>query len=92
MKPWDGWDTFLACRNQIIAVPINYAPFLWGWPLRFQERMAAHNTEVILVGPYTGDRRIIGIDTPELLNRVPDGFSGYIWTNEIDHIRSWQNT
>tara|TARA_Y100001956_G_scaffold79082_1_gene91731 strand:+ start:3665 stop:4627 length:963 start_codon:yes stop_codon:yes gene_type:complete len=80
-----------ACRNQIIAVPINYAPFLWGWPRRFQERMAAHNTEVILVGPYTGGRRIIGVDTPELLNRVPDGFRGYIWTNEISQIRSWQN-
>jgi len=87
---WTGYVPE-ACRNQIIAVSINYAPFLWGWPLRFQERMAEHNTEVILVGPYTGGRRIIGIDTPELLTRVPDGFSGYIWTNEIGQIRSWQN-
>lgn len=86
-----SWTGYIpqACRNQIIAVPINYAPFLWGWPLRFQERMAAHNTEVILVGPYTGSRRIIGIDTPELLARVPDGFSGYIWTNQINQIGSW---
>lgn len=88
-----GWTGIVphACRNQIIAVPINYAPFLWGWPLRFQERMAAHNSKIILVGPYTGSSRIIGIDTPALLNRVPEGFNGYIWTNEIDQIISWQN-
>lgn len=53
--------------------------------------MAAYNTEVILVGPHTGGRRVAGIDTPQLLNRVLDGFSGYIWTNEIDQINSWSN-
>ncbi len=88
-----SWTGFVphACRNQIIAVPINYASVLWGWPLRFQERMAAHNTEVILVGPYTAGGHNTGIDSPDLLNRVPEGFNGYIWTNEIDQISSWQN-
>ncbi|MDJ0513273.1 MAG: glycerophosphodiester phosphodiesterase family protein [Methyloceanibacter sp.] len=88
-----GWSGYFphSCRSQIIAVPINYAPLLWGWPLRFQERMAANNTEIILVGPYDGAKRTIGIDTPELLGRVPEGFSGYIWTNEIDQISSWQS-
>ncbi len=88
-----GWSGYVpeVCRNQIIAVPINYAPLLWGWPLRFQNRMSGYNTDIILVGPYAGGRRIIGIDTPELISRVPEGFSGYIWTNEIDQIGSWQN-
>lgn len=87
-----GWIGYVpkACRNQLIAVPINYASLLWGWPLRFQERMAAHNTEVILVGPYGGGVTT-GIDTPELLERVPEGFAGYIWTNEIDQISAWSN-
>lgn len=87
---WTGYVP-RACRNQIIVVPINYAPFLWGWPLRFQKRMAAHNTDIILVGPYTGARRIIGIDTPQMFKRVPDGFNGYIWTNEITQIAAWQS-
>lgn len=88
-----GWTGYvpLACRNQIIAVPMNYAPWLWGWPLRFQERMAAHETEIILSGPYESGRLLVGIDTPEVLSRVPEGFQGYIWTNEIAQMRAWLN-
>jgi glycerophosphoryl diester phosphodiesterase len=65
-------------------VPINFAPWLWGWPNLFLKRMADAETEVILVGPYApGDPGTAGIDTPEDAARVPPGFDGYVWTNEI---------
>ena len=42
---------------------------------------------MILLGPYTaGDPGTAGIDTPELLAQVPDGFVGYLWTNKIETI------
>ncbi len=80
---WTGWVPQV-CRSQILAVPINLAPALWGWPALFQQRMAQHNTAVILLGPYTGDRRTRGIDSIELINQIPDNFYGYVWTNEIE--------
>jgi glycerophosphoryl diester phosphodiesterase len=30
-----------ACRNAMVLVPINVAPWLWGWPDRFLNRMTA---------------------------------------------------
>lgn len=84
-----GWTGFVpeACRNTTIMVPINAAPFLWGWPNLFVERMAAQGSQIILLGPYSsGDPGTAGIDTPELLAQVPEQFSGYIWTNKIETI------
>ena len=33
-----------------------------------------------------GDPGTSGIDTPDDAAKVPDGFPGYVWTNEIDTI------
>ena len=42
---------------------------------------------MILLDPYSsGDPGTAGIDTPELLARVPDSFAGYVWTNKIEAI------
>lgn len=84
-----GWSGYVpeACRDTMVMVPINIAPWLWGWPNRFQERMAGAGSEVILLGPYTsGDPGSAGIDDEETLARVPAGFAGYIWTNRIEII------
>lgn len=84
-----GWTGFIpeACRNTKVMLPINVAPFVWGWPNLFIERLRQAGSEVILLGPYSsGDPGTAGIDTPELLAQVPDNFAGYIWTNKIETI------
>lgn len=76
-----------ACRNTKVMLPVNFAPFVWGWPNLFLERMRDAGSEVILLGPYTaGDPGTAGIDTPEQLDQVPETFTGYIWTNKIETI------
>jgi len=70
-----------------VMLPVNLAPFVWGWPNLFLERMRDAGSEVILLGPYTaGDPGTAGIDTPEQLAQVPESFIGYIWTNKIETI------
>ncbi len=68
-------------------VPINVAPWLWGWPNLLLQRFAAANSTIILTGPLSsGDPGAAGIDTLEDLARVPPAFSGYLWTNRIEII------
>jgi len=83
-----GWTGIVppTCRNAIVLVPINVGPWLWGWPDRFLNRMQAANSEVFVLGPYSGGEFSTGIDTPELFNRLPANYSGGIWTNEIEAI------
>src|SRR5262245_41934413 len=40
-----GWTGIVpdVCRNALVMVPINVAPWLWGWPDRLLDRMAAAN-------------------------------------------------
>ncbi len=84
-----GWTGMVpeACRNTTVMVPLNVAPWLWGWPNLVQQRLHAAGSEIILLGPYTaGDAGTSGIDTPEQLARVPRDFAGYVWTNKIEVI------
>ena len=84
-----GWTGYVpeACRETMVMVPVNVAPWLWGWPNLFQERMRGAGSGIILLGPYAaGDPGTAGIDTPEDLRRVPPGFDGYLWTNRIESI------
>ncbi|WP_421928749.1 glycerophosphodiester phosphodiesterase family protein [Neoaquamicrobium sediminum] len=84
-----GWSGYVpeACRNTMVMLPINVAPWLWGWPNRFQQRLAAVGSEIILLGPYgAGDPGTAGIDDLETLDRVPTSFDGYVWTNRIEII------
>jgi glycerophosphoryl diester phosphodiesterase len=83
-----GWTGMVprACANAMVLVPIIVAPWLWGWPDRFLNRMAAANSAVFVLGPYSGGEFSSGLDTPELLQRLPEKYSGGIWTNEIETI------
>ena len=84
-----GWSGVMpaACRNTTIMVPINVAPWLWGWPNLLLHRFAAANSTIIMTGPLSsGDPGAAGIDTLEDLARVPPAFSGYLWTNRIELI------
>jgi glycerophosphoryl diester phosphodiesterase len=84
-----GWTGYMpeACRDTKVMIPINVAPWLWGWPNLLLQRFREAGSEIILIGPYTaGDPGTSGIDTVEDLSRVPPGFSGYLWTNRIEII------
>lgn len=83
-----GWTGLVpaACRNAMVLVPINVAPWLWGWPDRFLDRMTDANSAVFVLGPDSGGEFSTGIDTPELFARLPQRYSGGIWTNEIEAI------
>ena len=83
-----GWSGIVpqACRNAMVLVPINVAPLLWGWPDKFLNRMARANSAVFVLGPYSGGEFSTGIDTPDLLARLPANYTGGIWTNEIEVI------
>ena len=84
-----GWTGYVpdACRDTMVMLPINLAPFVWGWPYLFLERIHNAGSAVILTGPYgPGDPGTAGIDTIELLKQVPEHFDGYVWTNRIELI------
>jgi glycerophosphoryl diester phosphodiesterase len=79
-----GWTSAIpdACRRSMLVIPIHIAPWLWGWPNLFLERMDEVGTPVFVSGPSTTDAT--GIDTEQMLQRLPKDFSGGIWTNRID--------
>lgn len=84
-----GWTGVVpeACRQTMVMVPVNVAPWLWGWPDLFQARMRDAGSEIVLLGPYAGgDPGAAGIDSEEDFARVPAGFDGYVWTNKIELI------
>jgi len=84
-----GWTGYVpaACRNTQVMVPINIAPWLWGWPNRTQQRIADAGSQIILLGPYgAGDPGTAGIDDVPTLSKVPRGFGGLVWTNRIESI------
>lgn len=83
-----GWTGYVpaACQRSLILVPINYAPWLWGWPDRFLARMQHASSEVYVIGPWRGGEFSSGIDDVQQLDRLPRRFSGGIWTNRIDRI------
>lgn len=79
-----GWSGHVpeSCTRSIVLVPVNTKFLVWGWPHRFQQRMAAAGSEIVAVGPFTGGFTA-GIDSPADLARLPDDYTGGIWTNEI---------
>jgi glycerophosphoryl diester phosphodiesterase len=83
-----GWSSIMpqSCRDTMVLVPINVAPYLWGWPDRFLQRMTGAGSRVFVIGPYHGGEFSAGIDTPDDLARLPPHFSGGIMTDEIETI------
>ncbi len=83
-----GWTGIVpaACERSAVLVPINVAPWLWGWPGRFQARMQAAGSMAVLIGPYHGGGFSTGIDSAEDVARLPPGWSGGVWTNELEAV------
>jgi glycerophosphoryl diester phosphodiesterase len=81
-----GWTGFVpqACSHTLVLVPINVAPWLWGWPDRFLTRMKSASSPVFVLGPYYGGDFSTGIDTLPDIACLPDGYSGGVLTNEIE--------
>jgi glycerophosphoryl diester phosphodiesterase len=82
-----GWSGYVpaACRDSLLLIPINVAPWLWGWPTRFLQRLVSAGAEVFVAGPWDGGFSR-GIDDAATLARLPAGYAGGIWTNRIDRI------
>jgi glycerophosphoryl diester phosphodiesterase len=83
-----GWSGYVpeSCRNGIVMIPADYAPFVWGWPNRFLARMRAHGTLAIMIGPLDESGYTTGIDSAEVLDLLPARFDGAVWTNRADVI------
>lgn len=82
-----GWTGYVptALKHTQLHIPEKVAPWLWGWPNRFLNRMDKADTRVIVVGGDGSDFSS-GFDTPEDIKRLPPNYSGGIWTNRIDRI------
>lgn len=80
-----GWSGYrpARCTNLLLLIPTNVAPWLWGWPHRFVQRMASLNTDVFLVDDYAGGSFSEGINN---LEQMPPAYTGGIWTDRIDII------
>ncbi|SEM92480.1 glycerophosphodiester phosphodiesterase family protein [Lihuaxuella thermophila] len=81
-----GWTGYVpsSCSRTQLHIPEKIAPWLWGWPDRFLQRMDQHDTRVILVAGGGGFSE--GFDTAEDLKRLPRHYTGGIWTNRIDRV------
>ena len=83
-----GWSGYVPddCRAGLMLVPLNVAPWLWGWPAKFLRRMDDAGVRVFVLGPYDGSFGTVGVDELEQYAKLPKDFSGGIWTNRIDRI------
>jgi len=83
-----GWTGHVpeSCRRSVILLPANVAPWVWGWPNRFLQRMNRVGSPVFLIGDWGGEKHSTGFDDPAMLENLPSGYSGGIWTDRIDLI------
>ncbi|GCE31719.1 glycerophosphoryl diester phosphodiesterase [Dictyobacter alpinus] len=83
-----GWTGYVpaTCRHIDLQLPDKVAPWLWGWPDRFLERMDASDTRVILVQGNGSQDFSNGFDTPDDLKQLPTGYTAGIWTNHVDQV------
>jgi glycerophosphoryl diester phosphodiesterase len=83
-----GWTGYMPqdCRNSVILVPINIAPWIWGYPHKLVSRMQAAGSQLYITGAYDGSGFASGIDDVGTFARLPKGFSGGVWTNRIELI------
>jgi glycerophosphoryl diester phosphodiesterase len=85
-----GWSGYVPapCRNTVVLVPMDVAPWLWGWPHRLQRRLASTGSEMVVKGPAHGGSG--AIDSLEQVRSLPSDFAGTIWTNRIELMQRWK--
>jgi glycerophosphoryl diester phosphodiesterase len=87
-----GWSGYIphACRDSALLIPANVAPWLWGWPNRFIARMDSVGTSAFLMDEVTLEDfkagRSQGLNSLEDIAKLPNGYSGGVWTDAIETI------
>ncbi len=84
LKGWSGYVP-TSCYNMIIPVPLNYRHLAWGWPYKFEKRLNAVGSRSMLVGAYK-DGSAGGTDSHKDWAKVPENYTGIVWTNKIEVI------
>ena len=83
-----GWSGYIPddCRRTLFMLPANFAPWVWGFPNRLTERLAAHGSRLVILGPYDGSGFSSGLDNIAELDLIPAELDGYVWTNRAEVI------
>ena len=83
-----GWTGYVPedCRQSIILLPINIAPWIWGYPHRLIARMEEAGSQLFVAGRYHGTGFSSGIDDLATFGKLPSDFGGGVWTNRIELI------
>jgi glycerophosphoryl diester phosphodiesterase len=83
-----GWSGHVPedCRNTLFMLPANFAPWVWGFPNRLTERLAAYGSQLVMLGPYDGSGYTSGVDEVAELDAIPARLDGYVWTNRAERI------
>lgn len=79
-----GWLAMVpeSCRGKAIVVPLDQKWKVAGWPKRFQMRMAASNTQMILAAPGDQPDAIPGLTELEQIPEVPRDYMGWLWVDD----------
>lgn len=83
-----GWLTIVpeSCRGGTMLVPLDGKWKLAGWPKRFQARMKAAGTRVILTAPGEPADAIPGLTSLDQIPEIPRDYAGYVWADDIELI------
>lgn len=81
-----GWTGNITpeCQPFGLVVPQDFAWLYWGWPNKTLSRFNDTGTRIFIAGALSGEHQ--GIDTLEQLQKVPEGFNGWIMTDRIEVI------
>ena len=81
-----GWTGHVPCdcENSMLTIPANVAPWLWGWPNRFLQRMDGAGSMVVLLGDYGGEGFSTPFDDPARFELLGPDYGGGVWTDRID--------
>lgn len=79
-----GWLGLVpaSCKGGTILVPLDQKWKVAGWPKRFQARMKAAGTRVILTAPGAPADAIPGLTQLEQIPEVPRAYTGMLWLED----------
>jgi hypothetical protein len=82
---WMGWLTIVpdSCAGGTMLVPLDQKWKIAGWPRRFQARLAASGTRIILTGPGQPAGMIPGLTRLDQIPEIPRDFTGLVWVDNI---------
>lgn len=80
-----GWLSLVpeSCIGKTILVPLDQKWRVAGWPRRFQARMAASSTRIILTGPGEPADSIPGLTQLDQIPEIPRAYTGSVWVDDI---------